>query len=617
MKVKNAVSVSDARFTKAPLGEIEFSKFYSSSSLATTFNAGDLIPIYCGEVLPHDTFSVDVDEVIRQATLSVPVMDNAIIDIFAYFVPNRVVNESWKNVMGENASGSWIAPEVSLAPLYDGAAGTITVPVGSLADYYGYPSGFPIPADVLKSCHDLKIRGYLSIFNYYFRDQNYQPPIPFSKLNVCNNFFESTGVNVALDGSGNYSMLIRSAESDGSYPDGAIVKGIYGEGSSISVEGNQAGLIVSPHVNKFSALNKPLKANKLHDYFTSVLPSPFKGREVVLGLNGVVPVITGPSLIYQDGDAQDSFIQSMRWYDKVTGTIFNNNAILTIHQGDTSANSVGEVDSSSLLVPNNLFADLSTGTGMSLSEMRMASGIQQVYEILGRGGSRYTEYINSFFGLDINNPFDDIPTFLGHIRRTLDIYQTAQTAPTEGKPLATLSAFGYTDTQGHLFERTFLEHGYVHILCTVRHKNVYPTLLSRDNFRMNMLDFYQYPLANISEQPVYTREINPYLATANEQVFGYQEAWAELRQEPDRVSALMRPDVPGSLSEWIYVDAMNPYLTIADGDWLQSNTELVINRSTALDSSVLDVPQFKAKFTFNILKERPLPIYSVGGLDIF
>ena len=131
---------------------------------------------------------------------------------------------------------------------------------------------------------------------------------------------------------------------------------------------------------------------------------------------------------------------------------------------------------------------------------------------------------------------------------------------------------------------------------------------------MEQMDFYQYPLANISEQPVYTREINPFYSNP-EQVFGYQEAWAEYRMEPDRVSGYMRTGIDGSLSHWNYADEFSSELAISDGDWLRSNTDEIMRRSTATADE--NIPQFKAKFTFKIHKQLPMPTYSMSGLDIF
>lgn len=117
-KYTQTVNSSQTRFTQAPQGVIEYSRMQNNVTVDTDFNAGDIVPVLCMEVLPHDTFDIDMHEVIRQATVLTPTMDNMDIDVFAFFVPNRIVNESWKNVMGENTSGQWTAPQVSLVPLY-------------------------------------------------------------------------------------------------------------------------------------------------------------------------------------------------------------------------------------------------------------------------------------------------------------------------------------------------------------------------------------------------------------------------------------------------------------------------------------------------------------------
>lgn len=636
-RYNQGVSVSSTRFTKAPMGEIQFSKFYGQPTHNTTFNAGDIIPIYCAEVLPHDTWDMSVDEVIRQATLQVPTMDRSIIDIFAYFVPNRVVNKSWVNVMGENTSSSWAAEPVALAPLVDTlyARGQIrnTIPVGSVADYYGFPTQQAIPLDVLQSCHDLKFRGYLEIYNTYFRDQNYQPPIPYSKLNVYNGFLvtgSGNAVNTPINFGGDSSATVGSdgtvfseydnpVSPDGSYGAGAIAKELYGsEGVEfLNINGGE-NFTVAPRVMPWRAYFRPLKANKLHDYFTSVLPSPQKGDEVVLGLlSGTAPVVAtsethntlNPVILgYQDGPTSiNGSYGGILDSAKSTGIVgITNYGSLN---SDSTSTGVGKVNMT------NLAVDLSTIEGgvLSVGDLRMSAAVQQVYEILGRSGSRYTEYVNAFFGLDTDNPFLDIPTCLGHIRRDLELYQTAQTsASTSTSAQGDLAAFGYTSTGGHLFTRTFLEHGYIHIMAVVRQKNIYSSMMSRDNFRRSFMDFYQYPLANISEQPVFTREINPF--AGNTQVFGYQEAWAEYRVEPDRVSGLMRPGVELSLAQWTLADDFDSSLLIADGDFMESNAESVIARGTALTDEY--APQFKGKFTFKITKQRPLPTYSVSGMDI-
>lgn len=116
-KYTQSFANNKTRFDSVAMSELEFSRFQTGHRLMTDFNAGDIVPIYCGEVLPHDTWDCDLDFVIRQATLTVPVMGALNVDYYAFFVPNRIVNQSWKQLMGENADGTWTQTEVTLAPL--------------------------------------------------------------------------------------------------------------------------------------------------------------------------------------------------------------------------------------------------------------------------------------------------------------------------------------------------------------------------------------------------------------------------------------------------------------------------------------------------------------------
>ncbi|QXN75098.1 major capsid protein [Microvirus mar26] len=605
---------TNVHFSKAMFGENESSRMTATPVHLTTFNAGDLVPIYCREILPDESIDMSMDFVIRQTTLLAPTMGSMHVDIYAFFVPNRIVNQSWKALQGENISGSWTAPSVSLAPLVgSSSADSIQVPVGSVADYYGFPTQAPLPKSVLSRCHDLKFRGYVMIWNEWFRDQNYQPPIAMSTLNVYQGFFDSSVSAVAIDGANNPASLDTS-RADGSFGAGAVKYSIYSSGDnsvSSSIGAASSG-------GRFRALSKPLKANKLHDYFTSVLPSPQKGQSVFAPASGQissVPVIT---------DADHSVIGSapLRGYAGFpvnnprslflgSATSGNSNVIADGSSGQSVTSSEGFVPTNLVTAPG---AEV-TGLGLSVDDIRMAAAIQQVYETLARGGSRYRSIISSFFGIDVDDPFSDIPECLGHISRDLDLYQTAQTSASQSGSTAqgNLAAFGYTSSGGHLFSHRFVEHGYLHVFAVVRHRNIYPSYMARDNFRMNMLDFYTPPLANISEQPVFAREVNPFAPNPND-AFGYQEPWAEYRFEPDQVSGYMRPGVDESLSLWNYADDFDSGLQIANGNWLKSNSQEVLDRTLAVTSSVS--PQLKGQFLFKVDKTLPMPVYSVPGMDI-
>lgn len=615
---------SAVRFQRAPLAELELSKMRTNPRVYTTYNAGDIVPAFYQEVLPHSTYSVDVDFVNRLLSATIkPTMGAMQFDVYAFFVPNRIINESWKNVEGENTSGFWSAPEVELAPLVSlDYNDDVQVPPMSVADYYGYSSQLPIKAEVLQQCNDLLFKGYLFCYNEYFRDQNYQPPIPFSKLNVFNGFMLPKETSIGIDSSQQYSpdSVPANTVSDGSYPDGAVVKAVFGEG--INPQNASVGdIAISSRLTNWSALDRPLKANKLHDAFTSVLPSPQKGPEVFFGIAEFAPITVDGNEITQFPNGT-----SLLFHTDGSGSIgANRNLYVALNSGGgeisqprVDQNTSMTVGSNPLpITGTNLIADLSKASGVSVNELRRAAAIQQVYEMLGRNGSRYLESLRSFFGIQAENPFKDIPTQLGHMRRELDLYQVAQTSGSvEGEtPQGNLSGFGYTANKGNLFTYTALEHGYIHYFIIVRHRNIYPSLMLPDKFRRSTLDWYMPQLANIGEQPIRLATLNPFVPGAMEKTIGFQEAWAlDYRYEPDRVSGYCRTGLADSLDIWTYADGFDSSFEVVNGEWLKSNSQEVLDRTLAVTSEIS--PQFLVMLEFNVTKQLPMPIYSVPGLDI-
>lgn len=617
---------SETHFTQSPTVGTEYSQMTSVSRHLTTFNAGDIVPIYCREVLPGEELDFSMDSVVRLTTMLRPVFGELYLDIHAFFVPNRIVNRSWVNVQGENSAGAGIGPDVQLAPLVLSASSSVSIPVGSLADYYGYPTQAPISGSVLAQCHDLKFRGYLEIWNEFYRDQNYQPPIPYSKLNVYEGFFQAVGTQIGTV----TSSVVNTTPASGAYGPSSIVKEVYGEGMNVGQAPNPNTGVVGDgpslpnfsftplsRSSTFSALLPPLKANKLHDYFTSVLPYPQKGLSLsimfpssaqVLPLNtqtAYTPFESGTALrLANDTLLSAHFVPLGLGVD---GQVFAN----------TSVASASDVNNH--IYGSNLFVNLPAGSlgTLDISDLRTVIATQQVFETLARCGSRYREMVQAFFGIEADDPYKDIPEFLGSMRRTLNNYQVAQTSESSegGTAQANLAAYSYTATGGSLFHKTFLEHGYVHVFAIVRQKNLYSTLLWPDNFRRGMLDFYLPQLANISEQPIKTAVINPFLSNAMNDVFGYQEAWAEYRYEPDMVSGKFRAGLQDSLTSWLYADAFDSTLDVADAAFIRSNAQAVIDPTLAVSSSLQ--PQFFAEFAFKVDKKLPMPVYSIPGLDVF
>jgi hypothetical protein len=245
---------SNSRFAQAPQVDIQRSTFDRSSGHKTTFNAGKLVPIYVDEVLPGDTFEMKTSAIIRGSTPIFPVMDNANLDIYFFFVPNRLVWDHWKEFNGENTTSKWeqtveySIPQMA-PPLSTGTIPTAGWEKGTLADYMGIPTQVGPGASQTNpeyTVNHLPFRAYCLIWNEWFRDQNLQDPV-----------------------------LIDTGDSQ------TNGRHLVPEGNSITFE-NQAAL---------QGANL-LPVNKYFDYFTGALPEPQKGPDVLLPLGSTAPVIT-------------------------------------------------------------------------------------------------------------------------------------------------------------------------------------------------------------------------------------------------------------------------------------------------------------------------------------
>lgn len=159
-------------FSQVPMAEIPRSKFNRSHGYKTTFDSGYLVPIFVDEVLPGDTYNLRPTLFSRLATLIAPVMDNLYLDTFFFFVPERLVFDNFQKMCGEQEnpddSTDFIFPTIK--------APSGGFPVGSLADYFGIPTqveNLEVRAEPFR-CYNL-------IFNEWFRDENLQDSVPFTK----------------------------------------------------------------------------------------------------------------------------------------------------------------------------------------------------------------------------------------------------------------------------------------------------------------------------------------------------------------------------------------------------------------------------------------------------
>lgn len=547
--------------------DIQRSRFRRPSSLKTTFNVGDIIPIYVdADVLPGDTYQIDTSKVVRMQTLLTPMMDNLYLDTYYFFVPHRLVWNHWKEFMGENTESAWLPETEYTIPQISAPEGGWSV--GTIADYMGIPTG----VDGF-SVNALPIRAYAL---------------------VCNEWFRSTALTDPL-------VMTTGDET---------------------VAGSNGG----SYITDVAKGGKPFIAAKYFDYFTGALPAPQLGPDVDLPIVGtdMIPVVTSTSTHYEDT------LDALRVAPSGTGS-FGSQIPKAVYVDPSASGSSGIMRSAGFMSqttgdgpvgirPVNLYADLSSGiSAVTINQLRQAFQIQRYYERLARGGSRYIEMIKSFFNVTSPDARLQRPEYLGGNRIPININQVIQQSATDASsPLGNTAAMSLTTDSHSDFTHSFTEHGTIIGLMVARYDHTYQQGLSRMWSRKTRFDYYWPVFAHLGEQAIRNKEI--YLQSdavtgetgepENDEVFGYQEAWAEYRYRPSMVTGEMRSSYAQSLDSWHLADDYNALPALSDS-WLREDKSNV-DRVLAVTSS--NANQLFCDIYFNESVTRPMPLYSIPGL---
>lgn len=583
----------ESHFSMLPSADISRSKFDRSQDVKFTFNVGELIPFYVDEVLPGDTFDVTTSKVVRMQTLLTPVMDNIYLDTYFFFVPNRLVWKHWRELMGENRESAWYpnveysVPQITAYTHYasDSLANRAQmVRTGSVFDYMGIP---PVdngqadnPTGDQISFNALPWRAVCMIFNDWFRDENLTDPVNWS------------------DGDADISV-------------GTINSSLASTGDAFDGD-------------------RPFKVAKFHDYFTSALPSSQKGPPVSVPSTFNASIVNGwPVMTPTDGTNYENFntnampLTFRRSYGAGANAgaavylPYMTNIAVRNEADDGSVNSFGRssvTDVSTGIYPSNLFAapaaNQVSGLSILINDLRYAFQLQKLYERDARGGTRYIEIIRSHFGVDSPDARMQRPEYLGGNRIPISIHQITNQSQGENDFLGDLGAMSLTTDKHEDFVKSFTEHGFVIGVCCARYDHSYPQGLERFWSRKTRFDYYWPVFANLGEQAILKKEIYLTGTDTDNDVFGYQERWAEYRYKPNRVAGEMRPGISNTLDSWHFADyyESEPYLS---DSWIRED-KTNVDRTLAVTSVLAN--QLFADIYIKNETTRPMPLYSIPGL---
>lgn len=519
---------------------------------------GKLIPIQCDEVLPKERWRENVSFLMRFAPLTYPAMVKMNVCFYSFYVPTRIITprnsaqSTWEKFilsLGETSDNIPELPCIFTSDALTKEQYTESIAmlkkyfaIGGLSDYLDLigvaKTELEIEQDNLFHIpYEFRVRldgllCYLYIYNYWFRRDQIEPEI---KMPL------SLG---AVD---------LSNLSNSEY--------VHNEDWNPNVD--------TDFFNWLDELFKLRDKNYERDYFTSSLPEPQYGEDVVLGRdslyfsnlpNGFLPISNGRVNLAAGGLGSGStlygFLQSQASPGNTQGLEkLSAYRVAPLENGvygftgtplktDFSLSPVEGAEPSINI--NDIFQNVSGGVSITINQLRLAMQTQAVREAINRGGTMYVEIMQNVYDSLVPDARLQQPQYLGGIKCPVQIGTVVQTSSSTAEtPLGALAGKAQSANGGMLFrsKKAFAEHGYVMTIACVAPRTGYTGGIPRKWMKRDPLEYYNKYFAHLGEQEVYKGELHndPFSGYEGQRgVFGYQERYHEYRHAYSRAHGAMR-----------------------------------------------------------------------------
>lgn len=537
---------NEYRFGSLPTTKLPRSIFKMKKNWKGTFNAGDIIPFYVRQiVVPGSTYQIKQSIVCRMLTPIYPTMDDLVLDVYFFADSWRRNWDDFKKFMGENTSGAWTQTVDLEVPQLKVPTTASGTAIPDKNSLWAY-MGLPIKVkgDTI-SVSALPFRMYCEIYNYFFRNQNLIAPIATPKNN--------TDINFAL---------------------------------------------ATPYAG-----GTPLKASKLPSYFTTCLPEPQKHGAISIPLGTKAPVI---------GELGFTAMSSGSRIAIGLGSMGSGQQVASFHNSQAIGNLSGiRASTNGETVTTPAYADLSAATAATLNALRLNTQTQMIYERDGEFGTRYfDEILYGHYGVTSGAAKYEKPCYIGGKRIPIIMNQVAQTSSTDNtSPLGQTGAFSLTADVDYMVNQSFTEHTIIMGVMVIRQlTHTTQQGIPRQWSIKKRLDMWWHEYDHLGNQPVYNKEIYADGSATDNQVFGYQERYAEYRYEENTICGEFLSTSSTPLDSWHYGD-LYASLPVLSQNWIQED-KLNIDRTLAVKNH----DQFMVDTTLYIKAIQPLPVYGTPGL---